>query len=60
MGRKRFTPEQIIGKLREAEARLFQAQTAAQVCRTLGIADQTFSCWGQKYAELRIDPRKIA
>ncbi|MGA8139795.1 MAG: transposase [Desulfobaccales bacterium] len=42
MNRKRYTPEQIIGKLREAEVALVQGQTAAQVCRTLGIAGQTF------------------
>ncbi len=38
MSRKRYTPEQIIGKLREAEVALAQGQAAGQVCRTLGIA----------------------
>jgi putative transposase len=42
MSRRRYTPEQIIGKLREAEVALAQGGTAAQVCRTLGIAEQTF------------------
>jgi putative transposase len=42
MSRKRYTAEQIIGKLREAEVALSQGETAAQVCRTLGIAEQTF------------------
>jgi hypothetical protein len=45
MGKKRYTPEQIIGKLREAEVLLAQGQTASQVCRTLGIAEPTFYCW---------------
>ncbi len=45
MSRKRYSPEQIIGKLREAEVALAQGQTAAQVCRTLGIAEQTFYRW---------------
>jgi hypothetical protein len=31
MSRKRYTPEQIIGKLREAEVALSQGQTAPQV-----------------------------
>ena len=47
MSRKRFTPEQIIGKLREAEVVLAQGQTTAQLCRTLGIAEQTFSIWAK-------------
>jgi transposase-like protein len=42
MSRKRYPPEQIIGKLREAEVALAQGQTAAQVCRILGLAEQTF------------------
>ncbi len=56
MSRKQFTPEQIIGKLREAEVALAQGGTAAQVCRTLGIAQQTFSRWGHKYAGLTVEP----
>jgi len=42
MSRKRYTQEQIIGKLREAEVALAQGETVGQVCRTLGIAEQTF------------------
>jgi putative transposase len=45
MSRKRYTPEQIIGKLREAEVVLSQGRTVGQVCRTLGIAEQTFYRW---------------
>jgi hypothetical protein len=33
MAKKRYTPEQIIGKLREAEVALAQGQTTGQVCR---------------------------
>ncbi len=49
MSRKRYTPEQIIGKLREAEVALAQGETAAQVCRALGIAEQTFYRWRREY-----------
>jgi hypothetical protein len=45
MSRKRYTPEQIIKKLREAEVALAQGETTGQVCRTLGIAEQTFYRW---------------
>jgi transposase-like protein len=58
MSRKRFTPEQIIGKLREAEVALAQGQTAAQVCRTLGIAEQTFYRWRREYGGLKIEQAK--
>lgn len=45
MGRPRHTTEQIIGKLREAEVALAKAQTVAQVCRELGVTEQTFYRW---------------
>ena len=37
MARKRYTTEQIIGHLREAEVRLAQGQVVGVVCRGLGI-----------------------
>jgi transposase-like protein len=55
MSKKRFTPEQIIGKLREAEVALARGQTAAEVCRTLGIAEQTFYRWRREYGGLKIE-----
>ncbi len=58
MSRKRYTPEQIIGKLREAEVALSQGQTAAQVSRTLGIAEQTFDRWRREYGGLKVEQAK--
>jgi putative transposase len=58
MSRKRYTPEQIIGKLREAEVSLAQGQTAAQVCRILGIAEQTFYRWHREYGGLKVEQAK--
>ena len=37
MSRKRYTPEQIISMLREAEVALAQGQSIGQACRTLGV-----------------------
>jgi putative transposase len=55
MGKKRYTPEQIIGKLREAEVALALGETVGQVCRTLGIAEQTFYRWRREYGGLKIE-----
>ena len=38
---KKFTAEQIIGKLREAEVGLAQGKTVTQVVRKLGVTEQT-------------------
>jgi putative transposase len=37
---------------------LSQGQTAAQVCRSLGIAEQTFYRWRRKYGGLIIEQAK--
>jgi putative transposase len=58
MSRKRYTPEQIIGKLREAEVALAQGETAGQVCRTLVIAEQTFYRWRREYGGLKVEQAK--
>ena len=58
MSRKRFTPEQILGKLREAEVALAQGQTAAQVCRSLGIAAQAFYRWRGEFGGLKREQAK--
>tara|TARA_B100000949_G_C13909130_1_gene296033 strand:+ start:208 stop:342 length:135 start_codon:yes stop_codon:yes gene_type:complete len=42
MSRKRFTPEQVIHKFRQAEVELANGQRMAQVCKTLGISEQTY------------------
>jgi transposase-like protein len=58
MSRKRYPPEQIIGKLREAEVALAQGETAGQVCRNLGIAEQTFYRWRREYGGLKVEQAK--
>jgi len=45
MGRKRFTAEQIIRKLREAEVLTAKGQAVHEVCRHLGVTDQTYYRW---------------
>ena len=58
MARKRFTTEQIIGFLREAEVRLAQGQAVSVVSRGLGITDQTYYRWRREYGGLKLDQAK--
>ena len=44
--------------LREAEVAMAQGHTVAQVCRTLGIAEQTFYRWRREYGGLKIEQAK--
>ena len=55
MPRKRYTSEQIIIQLREAEVELAKGQSTAEVCRKLGITEQTYYRWRKEYGSLRVD-----
>ena len=58
MSRKRYTPEQIISMLREAEVALSQGQSVAQACRVLGVSEQSYYRWRREYGGLKIDQAK--
>jgi putative transposase len=47
--KKRFSEEQIVRILREAEV---AKQTAAEVCRRCGISEPTYYNWKRKYASM--------
>lgn len=52
---KRYTTEQIVAKLREAEKLQGQGMTIPQLCKKLGVSDQTFYRWRLKYGALKED-----
>jgi transposase-like protein len=58
MARKRFSSEQIITMLREAEVILNQGSTVIEVARKLGIAEQTYYRWRKEYGGMRVDQAK--
>lgn len=55
---KKHTPEQIIGKLREADAELNGGVTIGQVCQKLGISEPTFHRWREQYGGMKADAAK--
>ena len=58
MSRKRYSPEQIIAKLPEAEVALSQGMTVGQISRQLGIAEQTYYRWRKEYGGLKVSQAK--
>lgn len=55
MARSRFTAEQIILKLREAEVEQAKGKSVEEVCRKLGIVDKTYYRWRKEYGGLKLD-----
>jgi len=55
MAKKKHCVEQIIHKLREAEVLLSQGKPVAEVCRSLGITEQTYYRWRKEYGGLRME-----
>ena len=58
MPRKRYSPEQIVTKLRQAEVELGRGMRTPQVCKKLGISEQTYYRWRKEYGGLRHDQAK--
>lgn len=58
MSRRRYSAEQIIAMLREAEVALAQGQTVGQVCRGLGVSEQSYYRWRKEYGGLKMDQAK--
>ena len=53
--RKRCSVEQNISHLREAEVFLARGQTAGEVCRHIGVSEQSYYRWGREYGGLKLD-----
>jgi putative transposase len=58
MPKKRTGTEEIITKLREAEIQLAKGQTVAEICRQMGVSEQTYYRWKNEYGGLKIDQAK--
>jgi transposase-like protein len=55
MKRTRHSAEQIVGKLREADAMLAAGRSVAQVVQALGVSEPTFHRWRNQYGGMKAD-----
>ncbi len=56
--RKRRSPEQIIKKLREADAMIAAGKTIGQVSQALEVSEQTFHRWRNQYGGMKSEEAK--
>jgi putative transposase len=52
---RKLKPEQIIGRLREAEVMISQGATVDEVCRKIEVTRQTYYRWRKEYGGMRTD-----
>jgi len=53
MKRKKHTPQQILVKIRQAEAEMSQGVELAEVCRKLEVSEQTYHRWRALYGGMK-------
>lgn len=58
MPQVKYKPEEIIGKLREAELLINQGTNVEEACRKIGVSKLTYYRWRKEYGGLRVDQAK--
>ena len=58
MGRKRYTPEQIIRHLRQAEVLSSEGRNVPEICRELGVTANTYYRWRKEYGGMQVNQAK--
>ena len=56
--RKRHSPEQIVRKLRDADAMFNAGKSEAEVCQALEISEHTLGRWRTQYGGMKADEAK--
>ncbi len=58
MATRRYTAEQIISKLREAEVLLAKGISVSQASKQIGVVEQTYYRWRREYGGLKVAQAK--
>jgi putative transposase len=58
MGRKRYTPEQIIRLLRQSEVLSSECRNVAEICREIGVTPNTYYRWRKEYGGMQVNQAK--
>lgn len=58
MKRTRHSAEQIVKKLRDADAMFASGKTIGQVCQALEVSEQTFHRWRNQYGGMKAGEAK--
>lgn len=53
--KKRCSGPQIVAKLRLADVLIGRSKTIPEVCKNIGVSQQTYYCWRQRYGGMSPD-----
>jgi putative transposase len=56
--RKKYKPEAIVSKLRQADVLMAQGQSASEAIRAIGVTEVTYYRWRREYGGLKTDQVK--
>ena len=60
MPKKRYNAEDIVRKLCETDVLLSQGMNVSQICKRIGIADQTYYRWRKVYGGMKVNQAEAA
>ena len=55
MARRRYTPEEIVAKLRQVDVLVSQGTSMADAIRQIGVSEVSFYRWRQEFGGLKIE-----
>ena len=58
MPKKRYNAEEVINKLRGSGVLLSQGKTVSEVCKQIGVSDQSYYPWRKIYGVMKVDQAK--
>jgi len=58
MPKKRYTPEEIVAKLRQVDVLVSQGHNIADAIRQIGVSEVTYYRWRQEYGGLKTEQVK--
>ena len=58
MPKKRYSPEEIVGRLRQVDVLVGQGRPVGEAVKTIGVTETTYHRWRREYGGLKLDQVK--
>jgi len=55
MPKKRYSPEEVVARLRQVDVLVGQGKAVGEAVKTLGVTETTYHRWRREYGGLKLD-----